>query len=126
MPRGLALALVLVAATACGGPRSSLGTPATLCYRALPAAAATVHHKGRFVGVRRMKSSAVVRYLPQAAGAADLCVVAYSDHFKPGDVEGVHFEHPARYAIVAVTARTLKPAGAFVTNRLPFRFQRRV
>lgn len=96
-----AAAAVLLGAVvlgACTSPRNALGTQSSRCFQALPAARAAVHDKGRFVGVRYLSASALLRALrahhPElvdvprrlAAYRDGVCVVGYTGHYEADDL----------------------------------------
>ena len=121
----LALALLV---TACGGPRNTLGTAASPCYRALPGAIDAVHHKGHLVGVRRVNTSTLQKRLPadqQLAAVRDqqLCVVAFVDDFHAGDVTGATNQAHGHYAVVALTLKSPRVVAAAIVDQLPTRFR---
>ena len=121
----LALALLV---TACGGPRNTLGTAASPCYRALPGAIEAVHHKGHLVGVRRVDTSTLQKRLPenqQLAAVRDkqLCVFAFHDDFHAGDVTGATNQAQGPYAIVALTLKSPRVVAAAIVDHLPTRFR---
>ena len=121
----LALALLLAA---CGGPRNTLGTAASPCYRALPGAIEAVHHKGHLVGVRRVDTSTLQKRLPekqQLAAVRDkqLCVFAFHDDFHAGDVTGATNQAQGPYAIVALTLKSPRVVAAAIVDHLPTRFR---
>jgi len=118
---------MVAALSSCGAARNSLGTSASSCYRALPAARAAVHQRGRLLGVRRV-STAQLRHsfprLPAGAGSTSMCVIAFHGPYGRGTVEH-SVPVPAAagtYAVVAVDSRSPHKVSAFVVNRLPFRF----
>lgn len=126
-----AVVAVAVAAMAilagCGGPRSSLNTDASVCFRSLAVAGDAVHHKGKLVGVRRVSAREFAAHMPEAkdVGPHPVCVVAYQDDYRPGDVVGAQPAASGRFAVVGVTTGTPSLVGARVTDRLPFRFHHR-
>jgi len=121
----VAVTLFLVAA-ACGGPRNSLNTATGICYRALGVAGNAVHHKGRFLGVRRAKARNVAKYMPAAATIREdeVCVVGFQGEFRPGDVTDANPPGPGRYAVIAVTRGDPHLIGARVVDDLPLSFRR--
>ena len=121
----LALALLV---TACGGPRNTLGTAASPCYRALPGAIDAVHHKGHLVGVRRVNTSTLQKRLPanqQLAAVRDkqLCVFAFVDDFHAGDVTGATNQAHGHYAVVSLTLKSPRVVAAAIVDQLPTRFR---
>lgn len=122
----VAAAAVLVAG-ACAGPRSSLGTRSTPCYRTLPAAAAAVHGHGSLVGVRRATRANLSAVFPAGAirPGRQACVVAFRGDYPPGSVEGVVRVEGHRYAVVAVDAARVELLASVVVDRLPIRFHHR-
>ena len=126
MRRALLAAALLL--TACAGPRNGLNTPASTCFRGLPAAETAVGDKGKLVGVRRIERGPLVAKVPQAARlqARSVCLVAYRGPFGPGDVSGADPPGPGTYALVALDDRTFLPLATFVLDGLPVRFQHNV
>lgn len=128
IPGRLAVALAaaaLVVVTACGGPRNSLNTDASVCFRSLAVASGAVHHKGKLVGVRRVSTRVLSREMPEvpAAGSAPVCLVAFQSDYQAGEVVGARPPTAGRYAVVAVTTGTPTLLGVRVTDRLPLRFR---
>lgn len=129
--RGVAAGLVMalaVGASACAGGRISLGTNAGACFRALPPAETTVHHKGKLVGVRRVSTVTMRANLPHDTTLAtlpdqDLCVFAFSGSYDPDTVVGAGNTTTGHYAVVAVGTKHLAVIAAVVVNRLPTRFR---
>ena len=124
---GAALAIALLVA-ACGGPRNTLGTAASPCYRALPGAIEAVHHTGHLVGVRRVSTSTLQKRLPgdqQLAAVRDrqLCVFAFHDDFHAGDVTGATNQAQGPYAVVALTLKNPRVVAAAIVDHLPTRFR---
>jgi hypothetical protein len=124
---GAALAIAVLVA-GCGGPRNTLGTAASPCYRALPGAIEAVHHKGHLVGVRRVKTSTLQKRLPgdqQLAAVRDrqLCVFAFSDDFRADDVTGATNQALGHYAVVALTLKNPRVVAAAIVDHLPTRFR---
>jgi hypothetical protein len=123
---GLAAA-ALVGVTSCGGPRNSLNTDASVCFRSLAVASGAVHHKGKLVGVRRVSARVFRREMPEttAAGSAPVCLVAFQSDYQAGEVADAGPPAAGRYAVVAVATGTPTLLGARVTDRLPLRFRHR-
>ena len=116
----LAAALALPACT----PRNSLGTGSMACIQAIPVAADEVHQKGRPEGVRTVSAASLAKRIPEVAplGKQTVCVVAFSDDFKPGDVTNAKVQRAGRYAVVVVDSRQ-RVVVSFVLDRLPLRFR---
>ncbi len=114
-----------VVMAACGGPRNSLNTDASVCFRSLAVASNAVHHKGKLVGVRRVSARELAKQMPEAtvAGRDPVCLVAFASDYRPGQVDHAQPPGPGRYAVVAVTTGTPTLLGARVTDRLPLRFR---
>jgi hypothetical protein len=111
---------------ACGGARNSLGTNASTCYRAVPAARKAIG-KGQLVGVRRIHTSELQRRLPNdtklaAVQAKQLCVFAFHGTYQPGDVPLATPQRAGTYAVVAVTIINPTAVTASVLDHLPTRF----
>jgi len=122
----LSLALMLALAS-CAGPRNSLNTAASVCFRAIPSAADAVGHRGRLVGVRRRSQRYVARRFPAVStppGRGPVCLVAFRGDYRSGQVRGTNLK--GRYAIVVVEARSRHVVRVRVTNKLPLRFRHRV
>ncbi len=120
----LAGALALLASCT---PRNTLGTGSTVCIKAIPVAAEEVHHKGKPEGVRQVTAASLASRFPEFAplGQQKLCLVAFSDDFKPGDVPHAKVQRAGRYALVVVESHE-KVVESFVVNRLPLRFRHQV
>lgn len=121
----LAVAALLMFGGACAAPRNSLNTGASVCFRALPAARAAVHGKGKLVGVRRVPRATVAKRFPEVTfhSRAQLCLVAFRDDYDAGDVDRA--PGGGRYAVVVLDARTSEVIHTSVTGRLPMRFRHR-
>ena len=120
----MVLALTL---TGCAGPRNSLNTSASVCFRTIPMATNAVGHRGRLIGVRRRSNGYVARRLPGPTtppSAGPVCLVAFHGDYHAGEISGTH--ESGRYAIVAVAARSRHVLRVRVTNKLPLRFRHRV
>ena len=120
------LAAAMASLAACT-PRNSLGTGSMACIKAIPVAAAEVHHKGRPEGVRTVRAASLAERIPEVAplGKQNVCVVAFSDDFKPGDVTHAKVQRAGRYALVCVDSRQ-RVVVSFVVDRLPLRFRHQV
>jgi hypothetical protein len=120
----MAVLLAVVASLAACTPRNSLGTGSTACIKAIPVAADEVHHKGKPEGVRTVRASNLASRLPEVAplGRQTVCLVAFNDDFRPGDVTHAKVQRAGRYALVVVDNHQMVVA-AFVLDRLPLRFR---
>jgi hypothetical protein len=117
-----------LAASGCAGGRNSLGTGASACFRALPAARDAVHDKGRLVGVRRVTAETLRSHLPADAAMAtlpdqELCVFAFDGSYDPGSVTGASNTKNGHFAIVAVGSRQPSVVAVTVVDELPTRFR---
>lgn len=125
-----AVVLVALAAllTSCASPHNALNTPASACFRGLPAARAAVGHDARLIGVRRVSKAELSRAVPQAAAIrpGELCLVAFRGPFASGDVTGADPPGPGNYAVVALDTGGSELLGAFVLNDLPVPFHHRI
>ena len=119
----LAGAALLLAA--CAGPRSSLNTTTSQCFRALPMAKAIVSQQGKLVGVRSVSGATLARQLPQAErlSGQQLCLVAFRGPYPNGSVPRADPAGPGTYAIVAVDRRGSTVLASFVVDELPLRFR---
>jgi hypothetical protein len=117
------LAAAVLALPSCT-PRNSLGTGSMACIQAIPVAADEVHHKGRPEGVRTVSAASLAKRIPEVAplGKQIVCVVAFSDDFKPGDVTHAKVQRSGRYAVVVVDSHQ-RVVVSFVLDRLPLRFR---
>ena len=117
------LAAAVLALASCT-PRNSLGTGSTACIQAIPVAADEVHHKGRPEGVRTVSAASLAKRIPEVAplGKQTVCVIAFSDDFKPGDVTHAKVQRAGRYAVVVVDSHQ-RVVVSFVLDRLPLRFR---
>ena len=125
---GVALLLLLLLLLAsCAGPRNTLNTPASTCFRGLPAAGAAVRHKGRVIGVRIVHKAALAHRLPQAERIVpgSVCAIGFRGEFARGDVAGADPAGPGHYAIVALDTRGSRVLATFVVDALPVRFRHR-
>ena len=119
---------LLLALAGCGGARNTLGTSASVCFKALPGAIDATHKQGRLVGVRRIKASVLQSRLPEDHQLAsvppgdELCVFAFKGDYHPGEVTGAPPAASGPYAVIALTIRRPKEVAAFVLQRLPTRF----
>lgn len=120
------LAAVVASCAACT-PRNSLGTGSTACIKAIPVAAAEVHHKGKPEGVRTVRAATLAKRIPELAplGRQNVCLVAFSDDFQPGDVTHAKVQRAGHYALVVVDTHQ-RVVVAFVLDRLPLRFRHQV
>ncbi|MCL4423532.1 MAG: hypothetical protein M1115_10305 [Actinobacteria bacterium] len=137
---------IMVWFAGCTTARNALGTPASVCYQALPVARSAVGGRGRFVGVRLVSTAtlakraipanlaaeraAVASLLDQRAGAAvhDLCVVAYSGSYRPSQVQK-YATLPGRpqyylgpIAVVVMDRPSNKLLATFILPTKPLRF----
>jgi hypothetical protein len=139
-PLALAVSVAVTAAAlgACGAGRDVLGTNAGPCFMALPTAKRAVGGRGSLAGIRLVDVSRftarngramydLLSLLP-VRPAHDVCLVAYTGSFTPGQVEQPLGPPPSggmgRYAIAVVT--TPKPGllGTFVVRHEPLNFTR--
>jgi hypothetical protein len=116
-----------VASLAACTPRNSLGTGSMACIKAIPVAADEVHHKGKPEGVRTVRAASLAKRIPEVAplGKQDVCLVAFSDDFQPGDVTHAKLQRAGRYALVVVDSHQ-RVVVSFVLDRLPLRFRHQV
>jgi hypothetical protein len=123
-PIATLLAAAVVASLVACTPRNTLGTGSTACIKAIPVAADEVHHKGKPEGVREVTAASLAQRFPEFAplGKEKLCLVAFSDDFKPGDVAHAKQQLAGRYALVVVDSHQ-KVVESFVLPRLPLRFR---
>jgi hypothetical protein len=120
---------------ACTSPRDALGTNASPCYQALPVAAAAVHHRGAFQGVRLIDAQHLGRndqlraVLSVRAGhpIRSVCAFSYRGAYTLDQVERpLGFppaESPAPYAVVLVATPQNTLLATFVLEHQPFRFR---
>lgn len=120
-------------ASACASARNGLGTPVDSCIRALPVAAAAVHHRGTFAGVALVGSralrpgtvlgAALARRTTSPPRAA--CAVAFRGTFSSAAVDEplVVAAGPGtmHWAVVVVTVPGNRVAGTVLSSRPPVR-----
>jgi hypothetical protein len=124
----LAAVAVVAALAGCAGARNSLGTGASACFRALPAARDAIHDKGRLVGVRRVPAEMLHDALPADATSStladqELCVFAFDGTYAPGSVIAARNTKSGRYAIVALGSKHPSVVATWVLDDLPTRFR---
>jgi hypothetical protein len=125
---GAVAALALALLSACGGPRNTLNTASSHCFRALPLARATVNDHGHLVGVRSVMATSLVGRLPEAEtlGKRRLCLIAFRGPYAAGEVARARPPGPGPYAIVAVDSNGSTVLASFVVSDLPLRFRHRL
>jgi hypothetical protein len=118
-------AVVLGALVACGGPRNTLNTKTSQCFRALPLARNTVNQRGKLVGVRSVLGTTLAKELPEAAplGRQRVCVVAFRGPYAVDQVPLAKPAGPGTYALVAVDPKGTTVLASFIVNDLPVRFR---
>ena len=110
---------------ACGGRGAALGTTSNACFHALPPAVASVHHRGRLIGVRlvdpaHLRSAAIRSALPPRQ---KVCLVAFSGGFTPSDVYQPIDQHSGQYVVVAVRPDGSRVLGSLIVRQLPLAFR---
>jgi hypothetical protein len=123
--RTAAVAVALGLLAACGGPRNTLNTATSQCFRALPLARSTVNNRGKLVGVRSVLGTTLAKQLPEAGslGRQRLCVVAFHGPYTAGEVPRANPSGPGTYALVAVDRGGSTVLASFVVDDLPLRFR---
>lgn len=122
-------AAVVVAASlalsGCGGRGADLGTSSSACFHALPPAVASLHHRGRLIGVRLVDTGRLHDVALRAALAPrrKLCLVAFSGGFAPADVEQPIDQRTGEYVIVAVRPDGSAVVASLIVRRLPLAFR---
>ena len=116
------------AAAACAGPRNTLNTATSHCFRALPLAKATVNNRGHLVGVRSVVATTLAGRLPEAdrLGRQRLCLIAFRGPYAAGEIPRAQPAGPGPYAIVAVDSNGSTVLASFVVDELPLRFRHRL
>jgi hypothetical protein len=127
MRRLTAASVLLLALASCASPRNGLNTPSASCFRALPAAEASVGHKGTLVGVRRVAGSELSGKVPQLSqiGPRTVCAIAFRAAFDRGDVAGADPPGPGGFAVVVLDADGSRVLATAVLGALPVRFHHR-
>ena len=138
-PLALALSIAVTAsgAAACGAGRDILGTNTSPCFLALPVAKKAVEGRGSLAGVRLVDVSrltanerALRNLLDQLPipSSHEVCLVAFTGSFTPGQVELPFGPVPAsgavRFAIAVVTIPKAVLLGTFVVQHEPLSFKR--
>ncbi|MDQ6728449.1 MAG: hypothetical protein M3066_20140 [Actinomycetota bacterium] len=127
MRRLVAASAALLSLVACASPRNGLNTASASCFRALPAAEASVQRKGTLVGVRKVATSQLSGKVPQLAHGAgrDVCAIAFRAAFAPGDVLAADPPGPGGFALVVLDGEGSKVLATAVLDNLPVRFHHR-
>ena len=113
----------LTLAAACVSPRNSLGTTTSPCFRAIPVAAAMVHHQGVLIGVRRGGGERFDRRgAVRPARGRGICLVAYHGHYGPTTVDKPVTRATGDYAVAVVSLAGDRPLRTIVTS-MPVRFR---
>lgn len=127
--RGWSLAAVAMVTalslSGCSSRGASLGTTSSPCFHALPAAAREVGPSSRFLGVRLISASRLVKRVPEASvlGRAEVCLVAYEGHYFAGELRHALDHRSGRFAVVAVTESGGRVLGSLVLTHLPLPFR---
>ena len=127
MRRVVAVVASLCSLMSCASPRNGLNTSSGSCFRALPAAEATVRHKGALEGVRRVTLGELAVKLPEVARVHHrvVCAVAFRASYRPGDVADADPAGPGSFAVVVLNGEGSTVLAAFVVDTLPIRFHHR-
>jgi len=125
---GAAAAAAVALLAACAGPRNTLNTATSHCFRALPLAKATVNNRGHLVGVRSVVATTLAGRLPEAdrLGRQRLCLIAFRGPYAAGEIPRAQPAGPGPYAIVAVDSNGSTVLASFVVDELPLRFRHRL
>jgi len=124
------VALVAALAGGCSSGRSDLGTSNGPCYVALPAATTAVHGKGNLVGVHRAtvvglhRSESLYEVASRGgrSGGSQVCLVAWSGHFRADQVDQPAGRATGRLAVVVVTYPGNQVQGTVLLRRFPIEF----
>ena len=123
-------AALSVAAGGCTAARNTLGTSASQCFRALPAANDAVHDRGQLVGVRYLKAGSLdkearhsrrLREMIASTHGRPACIVAFAGSYPRGSVKGSITRRSGRYAVLVLDASSGALQFAIVVDRLPLR-----
>ena len=127
-PISTLLVVLSLTIAACSARGSSLGTTSAPCFRALPAAATAVGHRGDFLGVRLVTASRIKKRVPAAAalGQARICLVAYKGQYSPAQVSHPLEDRSGAYAVVGVNQSGSTVLGTLILDRLPLAFRHSV
>ncbi|MBO0894854.1 MAG: hypothetical protein J2O39_10795, partial [Acidimicrobiales bacterium] len=121
----LAAVLSLGLAAGCTASRNVLGTGDSACFQAIPVAADAVGHRGRLVGVHRVKTERLEHLLhtvPQHPHQA-VCIVAYRGSFSSEQVTLAPPGRTGRYAVVVVSSPGNHLVRSYVLEKLPLPFR---
>lgn len=124
---GALLMCAPVALAGCTAARNALGPRVGTCYHALPVAAAAVHHRGKFSGVRLLRAGDLRAWrrldeMVQGTKLPSLCVVGFRGSFTSAQVVdpvGAAVTAPRPYAVVVVNAAGDHLLGTALLRRLP-------
>lgn len=123
----IALLCSPLALTGCTAARNTLGPRVGVCFHALPVAAAAVHHRGSFAGVRLvgardLRGRGRLGDLVRGSALPALCAVGFRGSFTSSQVidpVGVTVTVPRPYAVVVVTASGHHLLGTALLRHLP-------
>jgi hypothetical protein len=123
---GLAAAVL---AGGCTAARNNLGTSDSGCYVALPAAQAALHGAGTFHGVRLVSVKSLHQFERLHAAAVsepsarvkEVCLVAFTGHFRAATVSQPHGQPSGRFAVVVVEYPDNRVLGTVIFAHIPVR-----
>lgn len=123
----VALLCAPLALASCTAARNTLGPRVGTCFHALPVAAAAVHHRGTFAGVRLLSAGDLrdrhrLGELLQGRTLQGLCVVGFRGSFTSAEVVdpvGAPVRTARPFAVVVVSAAGDHLLGTALVRRPP-------
>lgn len=124
----VALLCAPIALGGCTAARNTLGPRVGTCFHALPVAAAAVHHRGKFAGVRLLSAGDLrdrhrLGELVQGTQRSSLCVVGFRGSFTSAQVTdpvGTTVRAQRPFAVVVVSSAGDHLLGVVLLRRPPF------
>ncbi len=117
----------VAALSGCSSTSTLSNTSVSVCYRAIPVGRSALHTgQARLVGVHELPLDKVHLSLPAAEKArlaaendAEICAMAFSGSFSPGQVQLAPAGESGRIAVVLVTEKRLHLIAAAVIAKVP-------
>jgi hypothetical protein len=128
---GLVVCLASVCALAgCSTVRSDLGTSASPCYLALPAASRAVHGSGKLAGVELLTLTGLRREAPRLfaplaiprPSSDRICVIEFTGTFTESSVVRPFGSRSGRIAVVVLRTPSNRLLGTVILDHPPLHF----
>ncbi|MGC8514306.1 MAG: hypothetical protein ACP5P1_14925 [Acidimicrobiales bacterium] len=122
-----AFAVCVAALSGCSSTSTLSNASVSVCYRAIPVGRSSLHtDQARLVGVHELPLDKVRLSLPAAEKAnlaaeddTEICAMAFSGTFSPGQVQLAPAGESGKIAIVLVTEKRLRLVAAAVIAKVP-------